>query len=213
MSKKLEEKQRRRLEAEQRKAAQRAAHRKANIVTILIALGIAAAVIVAVLFLRPSGGDEAVGVAAEEAGCTDIEEHEIQGNEHVDAGTEVQYETSPPTSGPHWPPDQVADAAFYTTPIEEERLVHNMEHGQLVFWYRPDVSEGVLDQLRQVQEQERIATIVVPSDLVPDGYTFTMTAWGASQSCEQVSQEVIDEFREGYQGRGPENVGIPTFNR
>ena len=33
------------------------------------------------------------------------------------------------------------------------------------------------------------------------------------QQCEEVSGEAIDEFRAEYQGKGPENVGVPIFEK
>jgi hypothetical protein len=127
----------------------------------------------------------------------------------VEPGTEVDYGTTPPTSGHHYP--TAADYGFYTSAVAPETLVHNLEHGQIVFWYRPDAPAAVLDQLEGLAEQERLATVVAPYDEVPEGYNFTMTAWGALQSCERVSQEVVDRFRSRFQGRGPEQVGVPTF--
>lgn len=207
MSKKLEEKQRRREAEERRERERRRAARRRNLVTLGIALLVGALVVF--LIVSERRGLEDVGVAADEAGCTDIETHEDQGREHVEEGSPVQYDTTPPTSGPHY--QNWADPGFHEEPVHPSRLVHNMEHGQLVFWYRPDASEETIDDLRQIVSADRLPLIGAPYDQVPAPYEFTMTAWTASQSCERVSQEVVDNFRRRFQGRGPEQVGIPTF--
>jgi hypothetical protein len=210
VSKKLQEKQARRLAAEQRKAAQKAAQRRGNLITIGIALVVVIVVVALVLRDRP-GAEGPIGVAESRAGCSDIETFDEQGRDHVDAGTTVEYETTPPTSGPHWPPDQVAGPGFYTSPIEAERLVHNMEHGQLVIWYDPAAPAEVRDDIEAFVEENLDAILAAPYDQVPEG-TFTITAWTASMSCEQFSEAALADFRERFQGRGPEPVGVPQFS-
>lgn len=211
MSKKLQEKQARRLAAEQRKAAQKAAQRRGNLITIGIALVVVIVVVALVLRDRQGTDQGPIGVAASRAGCTDVETFDEQGRDHVDAGTPVEYETTPPTSGPHWPPDQVADPGFYTAPVEAERLVHNMEHGQLIIWYDPAAPAAVRDDIEAFVEDNPVAFVATPYDQVPEG-NFSITAWTASMSCQQFSEAALADFRERFQGRGPENVGIPQFS-
>lgn len=212
ISKKLQEKQERRKAEELRRNAQRAAHRRSNFITVGIALLVLALVVGGIWSQRKSDDVEISSAGADEAGCTEVEEHEDEGNEHIEVGADhPPYQTSPPTSGNHWPPDQIADAAFYTAPVENERLVHNMEHGQVVIWYRPDLESDQLDQLEAIQNQEPVATITVPFAEIEDPYNVVLSAWTVTQSCEEISQEVIDDFREEFQGRGPEQVGIPIY--
>ncbi len=223
MSKKLQEKQRRRLADQMRRERQRKATRRSNLLTILVVLVIAALVVFGVLTFRE--GDDTVpeapeGVSATEANCDEVEEHEIEGQQHVDAGETVEYETSPPTSGNHWPPGQEADAGFYSDAVAGESLVHNMEHGQIVIWYSPDASQELKDNLEGLVQsandldnpelgQGAQPLIAVPYDDVPQDMNFVMTAWGASQACENYSLAAINEFRTTYQGRGPEQVTAP----
>lgn len=219
MSKKLQQKQQRRLAEEARKARQRKAQRRANLITIAIAVVVLAGVSAFVFVQRndTDGGAPDVGGSAADANCTDITSHESEGNNHLPTGTDVEYDTNPPTTGNHWPPEEVAAPGFYTDTIEPERLVHNQEHGQIVIWYRPDAPQEIKDELQQVVEQQPEATIGVPWEELESPYNFALTAWsgednaGKIQSCEQVSQEVIDDFRARFQGRGPEAAGIPPF--
>ncbi|MGH2735392.1 MAG: DUF3105 domain-containing protein, partial [Actinomycetota bacterium] len=198
MSKKLKEKQQRRLADEARRAQQKKQQRSANLVTIGIAVAVALVVGILVFQGRNDDGSSGnVGVAAGEAGCNDVETSEAGGNrEHVDAGTPVEYDTNPPTTGAHWPPDQVATAGFYEEQIEPERLVHNMEHGQVIIWYDPNASDEVKDQIEALVQQEPAVNIATPWPDVPDGKTLAMTAWsgagdadqGVIQACERPSQ-------------------------
>ena len=217
MSKKLHEKQQRRLAEEAKRARQKKDHRRANLITIGIAVAVAVAV-VAIIVLQEDSPTANVGVAASEANCTERESFESEGNQHVDLGTPVNYEANPPTTGNHWPPEAVAEAGFYEEAIQPEALVHNQEHGQLVIYYNPEADQEVLDQIERLVDQERPATLGVPWDDIEEPYNYVLTAWdgendeGVQMSCETPSQEVWNDWRTDFQGRGPESVGIPTFS-
>lgn len=222
MSKKLQEKQRRRLAEQMRREQQRKATRRSNIITIGIAVVIVGAV-TAFIITERSGDSEAPpapeGVAASEAGCDEIENHEEEGNQHVPAGTQVEYGTSPPTSGDHF--ETPADAGFYPEPIDEESLVHNLEHGQIVIWYDPDSTQQVKDDLQALANsandpdalpaaQPTGPILAVPYDDVPQGKSYVLTAWTYSQACSSYSLDAINAFREKHQGRSPEPIA-PIF--
>lgn len=210
MSRKLQAKQERRLAEQRRREAQRRAARRGNLVTGGI-IAVVVAIVVALIAPALSGRNAPVGEEPSAAGCAAIETHRIEGNNHVDPGARVDYETAPPTSGDHY--DAPADFGFYSSPIAPETLVHNLEHGQIVIWYRPDAPQEVIDDIEQLTEQERVATLAVPYDDLPEGFNLSLTAWGASVSCQRVSQEVVDRFRSRFQGRGPERIpGVPTFS-
>ena len=203
-SRKLQEKQQRRAAEEERRRIQQRAGRKRNLITALIALAVVAIVVVAVFWERGSDGGSGgnVGVGPKAAGCTAIEEHEEEGAEHVDV--EPQYATNPPTSGNHLATP--SNPGFFEDPVRPGALVHNMEHGQIIFWYDPNAPDDVIEQIEQVVDQEFAATLAVPWDDIDGSFNFVMTAWTASQSCVKVSQEVVDDFRERFQGRGPEQI-------
>jgi hypothetical protein len=208
VSKKLQAKQERRIAEEQRRAAARRASQRGNLTTVAIALVIVV-VVVGLILMDRRAVDAPVGGDAAAANCADIETHEPQGREHVQPGTAVDYQTTPPTSGPHYP--SPADPGFYSQPVPEGALLHNLEHAQIVVWYDPEAPREVRDQLQSLVEQEPVATLAAPYDNLPDPHNLALTAWGASQMCEGIAQDVVDEFRARFQGRGPESVGIPPF--
>lgn len=214
MSKKLEEKQRRRQIEEEREAARRRAARKRNILTWGVVL-VVTALVVFLIGMEKQKESGPVGVGETAAGCDSVQTPEAAGANHVDNGESVAYATSPPTSGDHWidpapsgynPPSSLGE-------IPAERIVHNMEHGQVAIWYSPDAPSAVVDDLEGYFDNTSgaVALLVEPFEGIEAPYNFTITAWGASQSCEEVSEDVLDAFRERFQGKGPENVGIPTF--
>jgi hypothetical protein len=209
----LEEKQQRRLAEERKRQEMQRAARKRTLITVGIALLVGALVVFLIIndSSRNNGGDSVdAGVAAGEAGCGEVETPEQGEAEHVEEGTDIQYTTSPPTSGNHYP--TAADPGFYSDPIPEENVVHNLEHGQIVIWYSPDAPQATIDSIESVVDEEAIALVAVPYDGIPSGSELSFTAWGALQSCSDFSNDILSQFRAEFQGRGPENVGIPTFD-
>ncbi|MDQ3963441.1 MAG: DUF3105 domain-containing protein [Actinomycetota bacterium] len=209
MSKKLEEKQRRRLAEERRRDEIKKATRRRNLVTAAIATLVAVGVVAAVIFQREQEAarlSQDVGVAEREAGCTGVQEHENQGNEHIPVGSAHEPYAGPaPSSGPHYAaPDGPVPGGFYDEPIPPEGPVHNLEHGQIVIWYDPNAPEDVIGDIELVTEQEEFATVAAPYSIQSEK-NFVLAAWNTTQECDLVSQSVIDEFRSSFQGKaGPE---------
>ena len=218
MSKKLQEKQRRRLAEEKRRAEMKRAQRRRNVITTVIALVVAAGVVWLVLSDTSGGPDKEVGavnpgMTAEEAGCGEVQEAPELEAKHIAPGDEHEdYNTNPPTSGAHFAqPLAPIDTGFYSTPVEPEKVLHNLEHGQIVIWYNPDAPDQTIDDIETLTEQEPLATVAVPWDDIEAPSQFVLTAWQNLQECVQVAQDVVDDFRTEFQGKGPENVGVPTF--
>jgi hypothetical protein len=165
--------------------------------------------------------DKGVGFIAEEAledidengaDCFPVEIHPQEGRKHIEEGESVKYDSSPPTSGPHYAVP--AETGFYPadSDIEPERLVHNLEHGQIVIWYRPDAEElGFLEkQIEELVSQEPKATIGAPYSDMDEGFNLVITSWRHARACVHASQEVVDDFRREFQGKGPEPL-TPAF--
>ena len=212
MSKKLEQKQQRRLAEERRAAEQRREAMKRNALTIGSAVLVAAIVVVAIVMQRNSGEgpgvSENVGVSPEAANCEEIETFEEQEAAHISTGEAHEpYNSSPPTSGPHY--EIPADLGYFTEQIQPEQLVHNLEHGAIVIWYQPDAPAETTQALEDIVQQEPQATIATPYTDIETPYTIVISAWGALQRCEKVSQKVVDDFRREYQGKGPEQITPP----
>lgn len=55
------------------------------------------------------------------------------GREHVPDGTKVEYNSNPPTSGPHYP--EWTRAGAYDKPVSDGHLLHSLEHGYVVISY------------------------------------------------------------------------------
>lgn len=147
---------------------------------------------------------------AETPECEPVETFDDQGNEHLKDGASFDdYNSSPPTSGPH--SSTPADPGFYEEEVAPEQLVHNLEHGQIVVYYRPDLPEDALSGIEDLVNEEPTALLAVPYEDIEDPNTLVLTAWTASMSCTGLADQDVDVFRARYQGRGPEPVGVPKY--
>lgn len=123
------------------------------------------------------------------------------GRTHV---AEPAYGVDPPSGGPH--AMRAAAGGFKeadAVPTDGE-LVHAMEHGAVVVWYR-SLDEATTRGLRRLSEDDR-AVIVVPR---PNMSTpFAVTAWHRRLLCDRVDITAAERFTKAFRGRGPERVGI-----
>ncbi len=128
---------------------------------------------------------------------------------HVAEGQPVTtYNSTPPTSGPHWP--SPAPWGVYDAPIPDERAVHNMEHGGVVISYNQlspaDVQK--LKDIRATTPASRYGTVKVvirPYDKIPAG-TIALTAWGRIDTLQQADEQRIRAFIDAYTDRCCEAV-------
>lgn len=119
-------------------------HRPPRIGGIWIGLGVIVGVI-ALLFLL-----QQLGVLSPGARPLDVRgakfdpQNEVigqkmpdEGNAHVNAGQKVQYGSLPPSSGSHWAaPQAPAPWGIKDTTLPDEVIVHNLEHGGIVVFYK-----------------------------------------------------------------------------
>ena len=155
----------------------------------------------------PPVADDTLSTAAEAAGCelqTDLPD---EGNAHLAPKDELpEYETTPPTSGDHFP-EWLADGAFATTPPVGNSL-HALEHGRIEIQYSPDLSEEEQLALKGVFDADRAGVILFPNPDMP--YAVATSAWTQLMGCDsyegEATLDAIRNFIGTYRGRGPEAI-------
>ena len=127
-------------------------------------------------------------------------------NTHVDNDQTVEYSTSPATSGDHWATP--ISCGFYEDGLSDERIVHNLEHGNIVVSYNL-ASEEEVDQLRDALEsigKNAIWGVARSYDKIPSG-TVALAAWGVLDTMQEVDEDRIKTFFDTYSGAmGPERI-------
>ena len=235
MSSRQEEKERRRREREaQEAAAAKAAGRGKRLRIAGAVLGALALAAVAVVLITSSssgdsggdGGPVSAGdgadvtlppvrdrnlqSAAETAGC-ELRTVPSEGSTHVN--TEVEYRNNPPTSGNHNP--EAALDGIYETGNEPapENWVHTLEHGRIIFQYKPGTPQNVIDQLEALAAEplngsEGYKTLVMQNNTGMEPQVVAL-AWTQELTCDRFSEGFFDAaraFRTAYTDKAPEFI-------
>lgn len=199
---------------------------------LLIGMGIAAAVVViagGLSFVLFGGGDvpgSAVSAAEatsklEAAGCTVKVVESLKSNDHsvtAPDGTSDKWNTSPPTSGPHYA--QQAIWGSFTEPLQQAQVIHNLEHGGIAIQYGKDVPEATVAELQAFYDKNRNGTLLAPlpslgSDVAlgvwttKDGKPDEGTSYVAK--CKTFDEAAFAAFFEATQFKGPERFPMNTM--
>lgn len=206
LSKSAEERKAKREAARQERIAlarkrQQAKRRKQVLIAIVLLIALGGATWFGIQ--RSRGERAAFAAAAEAAGCGPIESHEDEGQQHLAPNEQYDdYETNPPTSGPHRL--QPAPWGSYREAPERETLVHNMEHGGIVIFYK-DLADEQIDELDEFADSHVDGVISVPDDQIDK--PVAMASWRHSQQCDELNTKAIEGFIRERCNKGPEKVG------
>jgi hypothetical protein len=116
------------------------------------------------------------------------------------------YNSDPPTSGWHY--DEPARAGFCETPLPDEQLVHNLEHGHVVISYdcgKLADCENVKAELGRLVENFQRWKIVAVARENTDA-AIALTAWGRIDKMDSYDENRIRAFVRRWRNRGPENT-------
>jgi Protein of unknown function (DUF3105) len=137
----------------------------------------------------------------------------MKSRRHISPGpTHEPYNTDPPTSGPHYP--IAAKAGFYTAPLPDEQLVHNLEHGYVVIWYK---TEG-LSPYERARLASDINAVMLAAGNSPKTNTpkliavprqtlksrLALTTWGRMDELPSFSRQEILDFIHAFRDKAPE---------
>ncbi len=134
---------------------------------------------------------------------------------HVAIGSDIQWDSNPPSSGPHFPIWAAYQA--YDTPVPRGYYVHDLEHGAIVFVFNcgdagcPDVvaafhaaSDSLPDDplCTSAGEGIRVRTVITPDPLLD--VTVAAAAWGWTYKGDCVDLPSLEAFAAAHYGQGPE---------
>lgn len=122
-----------------------------------------------------------------------------QGNIHIQLGaSHPEYNSNPPTSG--WHTSELASWRAYDYVVPAERLIHNMEDGGVILWYRLGTPEENAAHIEALQEVARgyQRVIIAPREEMPT--TYALTAWQRLQRFDEIDREGMRDFLEAYEG-------------
>jgi hypothetical protein len=149
----------------------------------------------------PARKEKDLDAAVKAAGCT-LQSPKSEGAGHT---TKLQnYKSTPPTSGAH-NPTPAHDQAYLKSP-GNEHLVHALEHGRVIYWFKPNATDKVRGALKALYDEDKTLTVLAP-DVKPMPYEVAATAWTKLVGCPAYNDKVPDAFRafrDAYRLKGPE---------
>ncbi len=174
--------------------------------------GVVAAVAIVIVLVTSGGGGGGGGklgaAALAGTGCV-AQEFPPLGRQHVlQVKKSFRYKSFPPTSGPHYP--QPAIWNIYDQPVEQFRLVHNLEHGGVIVQYGDKVSRTQVSRIVAWYSADPDAMVVAP--LPQLGGKIALTAWTHLMTCSRgFSEQAFTSFRDAYRGKGPEGFPVSAL--
>jgi hypothetical protein len=185
------------------KRAQMQARRRRNALLTRLVLGglaLAAIALIASSFLREPPPDLGQDVPV------------MPDTSHVAEGTDPgPYNSDPPTSGKHY--EATLNAGFYNegdvgATHPEGHLIHNLEHGYVIFWYNCSlISESECTDLKgQIQDvmadENNFKVIAFPWSTID--VPVVMTSWGRIMEMENFDPQVAQQFVQARRNKAPE---------
>jgi hypothetical protein len=125
---------------------------------------------------------------------------------HVARGAEhPPYASNPPTSGWHWG-NATAGPGIKDESIADELVIHSMEHGAVVVWYRSDLDEADVDLITEAFNSASGKKILIPRSSIE--VPVALTSWERLLRLETIDTAMIKEFIETNNDRAPEKAPI-----
>jgi len=206
-------------ERQEQKQARRARRNTRRAVLKWIALATIGAVALALIVgtmlpsIIPTGGATQAKAMSAEARAKGPGEHLAdQGTNHIAEGTTFTgYNSTPPTSGSHWP--LPAAWGVYDEPVPNERQLHNLEHGGVTIQYNTQ-DQTLIDNLKALAKAQR----AFPSCLIVAPYPtmehpIALTAWRVMLTLDQFDKRQIEDFVKFYRDQGPERLSCANMGQ
>jgi hypothetical protein len=185
-----------------RKAAPRKQQERAREARALrnrILTGGALLVVAGIVVFFAARPDSAPSIPEQMKPCRSDEKFDGSSRAHV---PNPVYEVNPPAGGAHLPVP--ADPGFYrgskVPPVGA--LVHAMEHGFVVLWFKSGLSAEKMQQINDLSDQFGRELIVVERPSLRD--EVAVTAWHRRALCAQLDPTKVAIFTRAYTDRGPE---------
>jgi hypothetical protein len=238
MASRKEKKEQLRRERERREAEAKAAERRKRMIGYGVGGAIVAAAAVVLLIVVVAGGGSDAGgssgdgfygddgsvpeqkitdlnEAVKAAGC-ELKNVPGRSREHTgDLAENIEYSTNPPSSGKHY--EVPAEDQAYGTAPDAKELVHTLEHGRVIVWFKKNLPAEQRDNLKALYDEDEYQMVLTPNETGMK-YAVAATAWNAEPvpngtgrllGCPKFNDRVYDAlrtFKDEHRSNGPEAV-------
>ncbi len=132
------------------------------------------------------------------------QEVQILGRNHLAEGSTIDYNSNPPAGGPHY--GVTAHAGIYDKAPLDGYLVHSLEHGAVILWYKEDLPKEDVDKLKEIFNKMGGKTIMAPRKNLD--VKIGVSSWGRVLRLNEIDEKQILDFYEANYNRAPENAPI-----
>lgn len=154
-----------------------------------------------VLKTQGQGGQSNEGQAKAAKLLPGVVEFQSLGAAHIQPGSaHQQYNSNPPTSGPHYP--QPANWGIYENQLADETLLHNLEHGGIWVSYKPDLPDDQKAKLKEIAGRYKSKVILEPR--VQNDSPIALVAWQRLLKLDNADEKRITQFISTYKNLAPE---------
>jgi hypothetical protein len=139
-----------------------------------------------------------------------------EGQQHVQAGTQVTYQHQPPTSGSHYSQTGIAPVNWQTIgTLQPEVWVHNLEHGGIVVLYNcpsgcDDLQKQLTTYVNSIVPAEpqygEYKIILSPYSQGMGTHKVALLAWDRIEFLDGYDQAKITQFYESHADKVPERI-------
>jgi len=183
-------------------AAQRRAHRRSFLAVVAVVVAVIVVTAAVLLLLLGSGGvDKEASPVQNYPYSVLMFPPDPGGRTHIPADQPYNYNSNPPTSGPHT--SATATPGVHDEPVPKETAVHNMEHGQVVVWYNCNAPQPLTPDACNTLKQSLAGVVndalqrnkrVVMAPYADMEHTIALTAWQFLDAFDQFEAQRVRTF-------------------
>lgn len=130
-----------------------------------------------------------------------VQDFSIEGRAHIPLGTDVSYQTNPPTSGDHL--GQAQDWGIYSREIDDKAVVHSLEHGGIWISYK-EINDEDKSILESVAKENSQSVIVSPRS--ENDAKIAVVSWGKMMKFDKADKALIQKYINTYKNQSPEKL-------
>ncbi len=123
-----------------------------------------------------------------------------QGQQHIQTGaTHEEYNSNPPTSGPH--NGQPANWGIYQSELPDENLIHNLEHGGIWISYN-NIDNDTKTKIEDLAKRYPNKMIVTPRS--KNDSKIAIASWTRLLKLDVFDEATIVDFIKANKNKSPE---------
>jgi hypothetical protein len=128
------------------------------------------------------------------------------GRTHVPVGTQTEYKSNPPTSGPHY--EDWVKSGIFDRPQDDRYLVHALEHGYIIMSYNCSIKTSFIpnlikDVFAQGMESTQSAAVAEIKTAKEDA---SASAKMGPEFSSDECKKLVDDLSAIYNSKGPKKL-------